>query len=131
MWQAYPKWWYHNKFQHLCERADRWKYDIYKDIKGEFIVKRISDATIQTISVHAYFFLHNADHTFFKFYGSEERPLFLPRYANDRLILMEFARQLLFLKEKVWKKNMTINLPISIARYVCQTWVETANMKEL
>lgn len=107
------------------------EYDIYKDIKGESVVKRISDAAIQAISIHANFFLQDADFTYIRVYGSEEQPLLLSRYASDRLILMEFARQPLFLKVKVLKKkNATINLPISISRYMCQTWVEATHMRE-
>lgn len=44
---------------------------------------------------------------------------------------MEFARQSLFLKERVWgRKDATIHLPISIASSVFQTQVEAKSMKE-
>jgi len=44
---------------------------------------------------------------------------------------MEFVRQLLFLKARAWrKKDATINLPISIASYVFQTWVDAKSMKK-
>lgn len=130
IWCIYPKWWYHNKIYHYYERNDLWEYEIYKDIKGEFVVKRIFDAVVQAISVHADFYLHYDDHTYIRVYGFEEQPLLIPKYASNRLILMEFARQLLFLKERVWRKDATINLPISISNYVLQTWVEASNMKK-
>ena len=95
-------------------------------------MKRISNAIVQAICVHANFYLQYVDFTYIKVYGSEEQPLLLPKYASDRLVLMEFARQLLFLKAQVWtKKDATINLLTSIASYVLQTWVEANNMKEL
>lgn len=98
-------------------RNDEWEYAIYKEIKGELVVKRISDAATQVIIAHENFYLQYVDHTYIKVYGSEEKPLLLPRYASDRLVLMEFARQLLFLKERVWrKKDATINLPILYCR---------------
>lgn len=82
--------------------------------------------------MHADFYLQYTDHTYIRVYGSEDQPLLLPRYASDKLVLMEFSRQLLFLKERVWrKKDATINLLISIASYVFQTWVAAKNMKEI
>jgi len=57
VWRVYLKWWYHNKFQHFYERTDQWEYSIYKDIKGESMVKRISDVAIQAINVHENFYL--------------------------------------------------------------------------
>lgn len=101
VWRAYQKLWYKNKFQYFYERTDYWEYDSCKDIKGESVVKRIFDAAVQAINVHADFFLQDANFTHIRVYGSKEQPLLLPRYASDRMILMEFAKQLLFLKEKV------------------------------
>lgn len=57
IWRSYPKWWYHNKARHYYERNDPWEYEIYKDIKGEFVVKRISGVAVQAIRVHANFYL--------------------------------------------------------------------------
>lgn len=79
-------------------KNDEWEYAIYKEIKGELVVKRISNAIIQAISAHANFYLQYVDYTYIKVYGFKELPLLLPRYASERLILMEFVRQLLFLK---------------------------------
>lgn len=98
IWHIYPKRWYNNNLRHYYERSDQWEYEIYKHIKEKFVVKKISDASIQAISAHADFYLQYVDHTYIRVNGSEEQPLLLPRFASDRLILMEFVRQLLFLK---------------------------------
>lgn len=102
IWCSYPKWWYY-KVRHFYERNDLWEYEIYKDIKWESVMKRISYVAIQAIRVHADFYLQYVDYTYIKVYGCEEQPLLLPKYASDRLVLMEFAKQLLFLKERVWR----------------------------
>lgn len=104
---------------------------MYKEVKGESIVKNISDAAAQAINAHADFYLQYVDHTYIRVHSSKEQPLLLPMYASDRLVLVEFARQLLFLKEREWrKKDATINLPISIASYVFQTWVEAKSIRK-
>lgn len=67
------------------------------------LVKRISNSVVQVICRHANFFLQYIEYTYIRVYASEENPLLLPKYASDRLVLMEFARQLLFLKERTWR----------------------------
>lgn len=103
---------------------------IYKEIKGKQLVKRISDSAMEAIREHAYFFLEDLAHTYVRVYGSDVTPYLLPRYANNRFIVMEFGRQLLFLYENVWKKKYAIvNLPISIREYTCSIWQEAKEMK--
>lgn len=42
----------------------------------------------------------------------------MPRYVNNRLILMEMMRQLAYLHEHVWhKKSATTKLPIIVGEY--------------
>jgi len=72
VWNVYPKWWYHNKFRHYYKRNDEWEYAIYKEIKGESVVRRIFDAAIQAINVHANFYLQYTNYTYIRVYGSEE-----------------------------------------------------------
>lgn len=89
-WNVYPKWWYHIKFRYYYERNDEWEYAIYKEIKGESVVKRISDAAIHAISVHVDFYLQYTDYTYIRVYGSEEQPLLLPRYDSDLRAILYF-----------------------------------------
>lgn len=99
-------------------------------MKGKQLVKRISDSIVEAITGHADFFLEDPTHTYIRVYGSKDRPYLLPRYANNRLILMEFCKQLFFLYENMWKKkDATINLPISIRESTCTSWNETNEMK--
>lgn len=87
------------------------------------MVRRISDSTVEAVWGHADYFLEDPTHTYIRVYGFEVRPYLLPRYANNRLVRMEFCRQLLFLYENIWKKkNATTNLRISIGDYTCSTW---------
>lgn len=129
IWRAYPKWWLESRWDHYAMRNDGWEYQIYKEIKGNQMVKRIFDSAIEAIRGHAYYLLEDPTHTYIRVYGYEVRPYLLPRYADNRLILMEFCRQLLFLYENVWKKkNATTNLPISIGEYTFSTWQEAKEM---
>lgn len=97
----------------------------------ENLLWREFDSAFQAISGHANFYLQYTEHTYIRVYGSKEQYFLLHRYASDRLVLMEFVRHLLFLKERVWrKKDATINLQIAISSYVWQTWVEAKSMRK-
>lgn len=129
VWRSYSKCWLESRWDYYAIRNDGWEYQIYKEIKGKQMVKRISNSTIEAICRHANYFLEDPAHTYIWVYGSEVKSYLLPRYASNCLILMEFCRQLLLLYENVWKKkNATTNLPISVGEYTCSTWQEAKEM---
>lgn len=111
--KAYPRWWLESKWGYYAMRNDGWEFQIYKEIKGRHMVKRISDSTVDAIQGHVDYFMEDPTHTYIWVYGSQVRPYVFPRYASNHFILMEFCRKLLLLYENVWKKkNGTTNLPI-------------------
>lgn len=94
------------------------------------MVKMKSYSAVEAIRGQEDYFLEDPSHTYIRVYGSEVKPYLFPRYANNRLILMEFYRQLLFMHENIWKKkNAARNLPISIEEYTCSTWQEAKEMR--
>lgn len=89
---SYPRWWVKNRWHDFAMRNDGWEYKIYKEIKGEHLVKRIIDLAVEALRGHVNFYLEEANATYIRVYGSKEAPYRLSRYASDKLILMEFCR---------------------------------------
>lgn len=75
--------------------------------------------------------MENSNATYIRVYGYEEPPIMLPRYTNNRLVMMEFCIQISYLRDKVWKKeNATFNLSIRIGEYSCTLWKEVQETKK-
>ena len=82
-------------------RNDGWEYAIYKELKGEVAVPRISNSAQQALRRHGDFFVHHQQYSYIRIYGSDIEPYQLPRYVSNRLMLMEMMRQLTHLHERV------------------------------
>lgn len=125
VWENYPQFYAHNKWNsgNWMTITNGFEGKIYEEILGRANVFRISNEAAATIKGHADFFMEDIEFTYLKVYGSKEAPYKLPRYASDRLILMEFSRHLLNIHDKVWvkKASATYQLPVIIGNYECTT----------
>lgn len=82
-------------------RNDGWEYQIYKEIKGEVAIARISNLAQDALRKHGDFFVHHQDYSYIRIYGSVVEPYRLPRYVSNIILLMEMMRQLAHLDENV------------------------------
>lgn len=124
IWRCYPKWRI-ERWNDFVIRNDGWEFVIYKELKGDVTVPRISNSAQQALKRHGDFFVHHQHYSYIRIYGSNIEPYQLPRYVSNRLMLMEMMRQLTHLHERVWhKKSTTTNLPIQVGEYQCKAWTD-------
>lgn len=64
-------------------RNDGWKYEIYKELKGEITIARISNSTEDALRKHGDFFIHHQHYSYICVYGSIVEPYQLPRYVSN------------------------------------------------
>jgi len=131
IWKCYSKWKIERRWNSFAMRNDGWEYQIYKEIKGEVTVARISNSAQDALRKHGDFFVHHQDYSYIRLYGSTVEPHQLLRYVSNKLLLMEMMRQLAHLHENVWqKKSTTSNLSIIVGEYQCRAWANVDSMKE-
>ena len=131
IWWSYPRFQLERRWDEFKMMNDGFECQIYKEIKRTINMTRISEATIQALRGHAYFYLEEMNATYIRVYGSIEPPYRLTCYASDRFILMELCRHLSYLHEKVWCKKgaTTCKLPIRIGEYECTSWRQVKTIK--
>lgn len=118
VWQCYPKWKIERRWNNFFMRNDGWEDEIYKELKGEVSVSRISNPAKDALKRYVNFFLQDSNISYIRIYGSSIESYQLPLYVSNRLVLMEMMRQLTFLHEHVWhKKSATTNLPFIVGEY--------------
>lgn len=57
IWNCYPKWKIERRWNSFVIRNDGWEYLIYKEIKGEVAVAKISNSTQDALRKHGDFFI--------------------------------------------------------------------------
>ena len=92
IWRCYPKWRIERRWNDFVMRNDGWEYAIYKELKGEVAVPRVSNSAQQALKRHGDFFVHHQQYSYIRIYGSDIEPYQLPRYVSNRLMLMEMMR---------------------------------------
>jgi len=129
VWKCYPKWKVERRWDSFTMKNDGWEFDIYKELKGETTIPRISNSTQDALRKHGDFFVHHQHYCYIRIYGSTVEPYQLPKFLSNCLLLMEMMRQLTHLHEKVWqKKSATSNLPIQVDEYQCKIWADVETM---
>lgn len=119
VWYCYPKFQYLAKWDNCRMKIDGQEYHIWREINGNLLLKESSFA-FQAIKPYNDFFLERIDATYIQVYGSQKPPIMLPKYASNRLVIMEFCRQILYLRKNILKKkDSTFNFPILIGEYSC------------
>lgn len=125
VWKQYPKFGYLNRWEDYRMKIDGWEYPILREIKGNLAVERVSASAYHAIRPYGDFFLESSGATYIRVFGSQEQSILLPRYANNKLMIMEFCKQVLYLRNNFWKKkDATFHLSIVIGEYTCTKWKE-------
>lgn len=59
IWKCYPKWRIERRWENNMMKSDGWVYEIYKELKGEITVVRISNSAQDALRKHGDFFIHH------------------------------------------------------------------------
>lgn len=92
IWRCYPKWELERIWDSFIMKNDGWEYDIYKDIKGEITMARISNSAQDALKKHGYFFLHHQHYSYIKIHRSVIQSYQFPRFMSNRLLLIDMMR---------------------------------------
>lgn len=128
---AYLKFHKVEEWNHIQMRTDEWEFTIIKELKGDQHVPRISIEVIDFLKRFVDFYVEEFDNSYIKFFGDDVAPLKLPCYLRDRIVFLEFVRQIfyfheIFVKEK---KEAPIKIPITCSWYCCNNWLEEKIIK--
>lgn len=75
-------------------RNNKWKYAIYKELKGPSVVERISEETRKIIKRFGDFYLEDPNVSYIHIYGVDMEPMKLPKYVNNNTTIFEFMRKI-------------------------------------
>lgn len=66
IWKCYPKWKVERRWDSFFMRNDGWEYEIYKELKGEIVVARISNSTQDALRKNGEFFIHHQHYSYIR-----------------------------------------------------------------
>lgn len=69
VWKCYPKWRFERRWNSYFMRNDGWQYEIYKELKREVSISRISNSTKYALKRYGDFFLQTSISSISKFMG--------------------------------------------------------------
>lgn len=106
-------------------RTYEWEFIIIKELKEAQRIPKISIEMMEFLKSFVNFYLDEFDNSYIKFFGVDVVPLKIPHYLSNRMVFMEFVRQIFYFHKKFTKeeKEAPIKIPISCSRYSCNNWI--------
>ncbi|KAH9305342.1 hypothetical protein KI387_009746, partial [Taxus chinensis] len=91
-------------------------------LDGDLKANRVSKEAWEAVSRIGSIFIRFADFTYLRVTRFSGEPLKLPRYPNDRLVIMELSRQLVEMHDLQSKRHKSIGcFPTTMGHYSCQS----------